>query len=57
MQIDISNQMRDEIVEIIYDAIEEVNEVYGYENKLPDLKNYTTIMLMNYYHTMVSMLP
>lgn len=57
MQIDISNQMRDEIVEIIYDTIEEVNEVYGYENKLPDLKNYTTIMLMNYYHTMVSMLP
>lgn len=49
--------MREDIVEIIYDLVEELNELYGWENKLPNLKNHTTLMLLNEYHMLASQLP
>lgn len=55
--MDISNQMRDEIVEIIYDLIEQLNEIHGWEHKLPDLSNYTTYMLLGFYHQLACQLP
>lgn len=55
--MDISNKMREDVVEIIYDLIEKLNEMYGWEHKLPDLSNYTTLMLLNFHHQLACQLP
>ena len=47
----------EEIIEIIYDLIEELNELYGWKNKLPDLSKYNTIQLLTYHAQLSNQLP
>lgn len=46
-----------DILDIIFDTVDELNEIYKWKHNYPDLTNYNTVQLLSFYHQLASQLP